>query len=233
MDYLWDGIQEAFRSIITLDPLVMSAALRSLWISSLAVLSAAAMGLPVGTGLARCSFPGRRLAVVFFRAGMAVPTVFIGIVCYGLFSRRGLLGPLELLYTPWVIVVGEFLLALPMIVAISEGAIRSLDPRVADTAITLGARPLRRWATYLSEARVGVVLAVLTAFARCVTELGIAMIVGGNIKDRTRTLATATAMESGKGEFAMGLAMGFILLLTALAVTAVIGRLSREERHPS
>ncbi len=231
MDYIWEGIREAVRLIIACDPLVMSAALRSLWISSLAVLGATAIGLPVGIGLARSSFPGRRLAVVLFRSGMAVPTVFVGMVCYALFSRRGVLGPLELLYTPWAIAIGEFLLALPIVVAISGGTIQALDTRVADTAITLGAGPLRRGATYVSEARVGVVLAVLTAFARCVTELGIAMIVGGNIKGRTRTLATATAMESGKGEFAMGLAMGFILLVIALAVTAVMSSLSREERH--
>ena len=161
---------------------------------------------------------------------MALPTVFVGVLCYALFSRRGFLGPLELLYSPWGIVCGELLLAVPIVVGISQGAFRSLDPRVAETAWTLGAGPLRRGLTYLSEARVGAMLAVLTAFARCVTELGIAMIVGGNIKDRTRTLATATALETGKGEFARGLAMGTILLLVALAAACVIGWLSRENK---
>ena len=228
MQYIWDGLREAMRLVLTLDPLVASAAWRSLWISSLAVVLATGVGLPLGVFLARIRFPGRQIVVLVFRASMAVPTVFMGILCYALFSRRGPLGPLDVLYSPWAIVSGEFLLALPIILSISHGAVKSLDPRVGETALVLGAGPARRWLTYLSEARIGVTLAILTAFARCVTELGIAMIVGGNIKDRTRTLATATAMATGKGEFSRGLAMGLILLVIALLVTVLIGGLSSE-----
>jgi len=159
---------------------------------------------------------------------MAVPTVFLGIVCYGLFSRQGPLGPFDLLYTPWVIIIGETLLALPIIAALSHGAIASLDPRVDETARVLGAGLLRRFWTCLSEARTGVVLAVLTAFARCSTELGIAMMVGADIKHRTRTLATATAREIGQGEFERGLAMGSLLLVIALGFTVIVGWLGRE-----
>jgi tungstate transport system permease protein len=231
MGLIWTGLRDAFHLLITFDPLVMSAAWRSLWISTLAVAFAVAIGLPVGTALARARFRGSRLLVMSFRAGMAVPTVFIGVVCYALFSRRGPLGPLELLYSPWAIVVGELLLALPIVVAITHGAMKALDPRVMETALTLGAGRFARWRTYLSEARVGVVLAILTAFARCVTELGIAMMVGGNIKDRTRTLATATALEAGKGEFARAIAMGLLLLVIALAVTVFIVSLSKEDKE--
>ena len=231
MQLLWEGLRDAWQLILSGEPLVYSAAWRSLWVSSTAVAMAALIGLPLGTWLARTSFPGNRFVVLMFRAGMALPTVFVGMVCYAMFSRRGPLGPLELLYTPWGIVIGELLLAVPIIVGISHGAIKSLDPRVAETAWTLGAGPLRRWQTYVSEARVSVMLAILTAFARCVTELGIAMIVGGNIKFRTRTLATATALETGKGEFARGIALGTLLLVIALVVTALIGWLSREERR--
>ena len=228
--FLWDGLSTAVQFIITLDAAVISAAVRSLWISSLAVLIATGIGLPLGTLLARVKFSGRQGIVVLCRAGMAVPTVFLGIVCFAVFARQGPLGPTELLYTPWVIVLGEVMLGLPIVISITQGAVRSLDPRVAETAVTLGAGRVRRWTTYLSEARLGVMLGVLTAFARCVTELGIAMMVGGNIAGRTRTLATATAMETGKGEFARGLAMGFLLLVIALFVTAVIGWLGRDER---
>lgn len=228
MELLIQGLLEAYRLVAARDPLIIGAACRSVWISSLAVASAAAFGLPIGTLLARTSWPGNRLVVLAARAGMAVPTVFLGIFCYALFSRRGPLGAIDLLYTPWAIVTGEFLLALPILVSITHGAVRSLDPRVAETAVTLGAGPWMRWRTYLSEARVGVLLGLLTAFARCVTELGIAMMVGGNIRGRTRTLATATALETGKGEFGRGLAMGLILLALALAVTLVIGTLTRE-----
>ena len=199
MELIWEGFSDALGMIFSGEPLVFSAAWRSLWISSSAVALAMLVGLPLGTWLARSQFRGNALVVLAFRAGMALPTVFVGMMCYAMFSRRGPLGPLELLYTPWGIVIGELLLAVPIIVGISHGAVKSLDPRVAETAWTLGAGPLRRWWTYISEARVSVMLAILTAFARCVTELGIAMIVGGNIKFRTRTLATATALETSKG----------------------------------
>jgi len=231
MDLIWDGFSEALRLVVNRDPLVMSAAWRSMWISSLAVGLATLAGLPLGTALAHATFLGKRWLVTALRAGMAVPTVFVGVVCYALFSRRGPMGPLELLYSPWAIVAGEFLLAFPIITAITHGAVKALDPRVAETALTLGAGRLRRWQTYISEARVGVVLAVLTAFGRCVTELGIAMMVGGNIKDRTRTLATATALETGKGEFVRGIAMGVVLLAIALSVTILLVLLSREDKE--
>lgn len=230
MELIWQGLREAIQLVVSGDPLILGAALRTIWISCLAVLLATVLGVPIGVGLARTKFPGNRLIVLLFRAGIALPTVFVGMVCYALFSRRGVLGPLELLYSPWGIVSGELLLALPIVVGITHGAVRSLDPRVGETALTLGARPLQRGLTFVSEARVGVMLAVITAFARCVSELGIAMIVGGNIKDQTRTLATATALETGKGEFARGMAMGTILLAIALIATCLIGWLSRENR---
>lgn len=230
MELIWQGLREAIQLVVSGDPLILGAALRTIWISCLAVLLATVLGVPIGVGLARSKFPGNRLIVLLFRAGIALPTVFVGMVCYALFSRRGVLGPLELLYSPWGIVSGELLLALPIVVGITHGAVRSLDPRVGETALTLGAGPLQRGLTFVSEARMGVMLAVITAFARCVSELGIAMIVGGNIKDQTRTLATATALETGKGEFARGMAMGTILLAIALIATCLIGWLSRENR---
>ena len=227
MDMLWKSLQEAGRLLLEVDPLVYDATLRSIWITGTAIAFAAAAGLPLGTLLARKQFIGRRFLVAFCRAGMAVPTVFVGLVCFALFSRQGPLGSLQLIYTPYAIMFGELLLALPIVTSICHGSISTLDPRLGETAKTLGAGPLRRWGTYLSEARVGVTLAILTAFARCVTELGIAMIVGGNIPNRTRTLATATAMETDKGEFERGVAMGLILLLLALLAALSIGLLSR------
>ena len=161
---------------------------------------------------------------------MSLPTVFVGVLCYSFFSRRGMLGPLELLYTPWAIVCGELLLALPIVVSLTHGAVSSLDSKVGETAWLLGAGRFQRMRTYLSEARGGVMLAVLTAFSRCVTELGIAMMVGGNIKDRTRTLSTATALETSKGEFGRGLAMGMLLLFIAMTVTLLMSYVGRDEQ---
>lgn len=229
MQLLIDGIREAILLILHGDPLVMGAAWRSLWISALAVSLASLLGIAIGSWLASKEFFGRALVVLLCRAGMGVPTVLVGLLCYGMLSRRGPLGGLELLYTPWAIVIGEFCLALPIVISLTHAAIASLDPRVRETAFTLGAGPMRRWLTCISEARLGILLAVLTALARCITELGIAMMVGGNIKLRTRTLATATALETARGEFARGAAMSLILLLMAMTAMAAIGWLSRTE----
>ena len=232
MQLLWDGLRQAFHLLLQRDPLVLGAAALSLWLSFVAVLMAGVIGVAIGSLLARVKFRGCTVFVMMFRAGMGIPTVLIGLICYALLSRRGPLGGLELLYTRWGIVFGEFFLALPIIVTWTHGAISGLDPRLFETARTLGAKPLRRWRTYLSEARLGVLLALLTAFARCFTELGIAVMVGGNIKYRTRTLATATALETARGEFARGIAMGLILLAIAILVTVTVSWFSYAEKEP-
>ena len=171
MHLIWEGFIEAIQLVGRGDPQILSAAWRSVWISFVAVALSTLIGLPLGVALARGQFRGNQLFVLIFRVGMALPTVFVGVICYVLFSRRGPLGPWDLLYSPWGIVAGELLLAVPIIVGISHGAVKSLDPRVGETAWTLGAGPLKRGLTYVSEARVSVMLAVLTAFGRCVTEL--------------------------------------------------------------
>lgn len=229
MNLLWDGLGQAIKLIFSGDSVVYAAAWRSLWISSGAVLFAAIIGVPLGTWLAERRTVTRRIILAVARAGINLPTVLIGLICYALFFSQGPLGFLGLLFTPWLILVGEFLLALPIVTSLTHAAVGGLDPRVGETATTLGATRLRRQVTYLSEARTGIVLAMVTAFARCVTELGVAVLVGGNLSRQTRTLATATAMETGKGEFARGIAMGGMLLVISLFVALLISFLSREE----
>ena len=229
MSLIFDAIAEALRLIVGMDEQVVDAAARSLFVSSVAVFCATLLGIPMALVLARFRFPGRAITIFLTRAAMSVPTVFLGVVCYALFSRRGPLGPLEILYTPWAIIAGEFLLALPLITSLSHGAFANLDPRVAETAKILGANRIQRALTYISEARVGVVLAVLVAFSRCVTELGIAMLVGGNLKGQTRTLPTATALETNQGDFSRAMAMGLLLLLLAVGVTFIVLWLGRED----
>lgn len=226
-----DGFVDAAKLIRDFDAAVIDAALRSLWVSLLAVTAASFVGVSCGLFLARRKFTGQRLLVLLFRVGMSVPTVLIGLLCFGVFSRRGILGEADLLYTSGAIAIGEFFLALPIVATLSHGAIARLDARVSETALTLGAGPLRRTRTYLSEVRLAIALAVLTAFSRCFTELGIAMMVGGNMPDRTRTLTTATALETSRGEFARGIAMSFILLLVALLVTVALAVVSRNEKE--
>ena len=226
-----DGFHEALELVLGGDVLVWRAAARSLWISSLAVAFAAMVGMPLGLSLARGRGIFTRATVLVLRGAMALPTVLVGTICYGLMSRQGVLGPLELLYSPCAIVLGEFVLAMPIVASLTHGAISSLDPRVDETIRSLAASPWLRAGTLISEARTGIVLAIVTALARCITELGIAMMVGGNIADHTRTLATATALETTRGEFGRGLAMGFILLAMALAITVLVAWCGRETKR--
>lgn len=234
-----EGLRDALQMLLQLDAAVLDAAIRSVQVSVIAVTAASIVGIAAGLFLARKPFPGRGVAVVVLRVGMSVPTVLIGLICYAMLSRRGPLGSIafgehgtvELLYTTWAIVIGEFFLALPIVATWTHGAVSRLDPRVSETALTLGAGPIQRSLTYLSEARIAIVLAILTAFSRCFTELGIAMMVGGNIKGQTRTLTTATALETSRGEFARGVAMSLILLLIAMLITAAISLLGRNERE--
>jgi len=224
------GFSDALHLLLQRDPSIIDAAAHSLQISILAVAAAGFTGIGLGLLLSRRMFTGRRAVIVLCRVGMSVPTVLIGLLLFGMLSRRGPLGSLELLYTPWAIVIGEFFLALPIVTTLSHGAFQRLDPRVAETALTLGAGPLQSSMTYLLETRLALVLAVLTAFSRCFTELGIAMMVGGNLPGRTRTLTTATALETSRGEFARGFAMSLILLLIALLVTVAVAQFDRQDR---
>lgn len=231
---LWsDALREAWGMLRSGDLLVLDAAWRSLWISAAAVLLGALIGVPLGCACARGRLPGGRALVVGARVGMGLPTVLIGLGGYALLSRRGPLGALELLYTPWGVVLGELCLALPILLAWTHGAVRAQDERLAETVRTLGARPVRRAWTYLSEARGALLLALLSAFGRCATELGVAMMIGGNLKFRTRTLATATALETSRGEFARGLAMSSLLLVIALVVTLATELALRDEGRPT
>lgn len=231
MQFLWDGMAGAWQLLVERDPLVLAAAWRSLWISGLSVAFACLLGVPIGSLLAQTRFYGRGILVVLFRAGMSIPTVLIGLLCYALLSRRGPLGALDMLYTPWGIVLGEFILALPIVVTWTHSSLSSLDRRANETAFTLGAGTLRRWWTCICEVRLGITLALLTAFARCFTELGIAMMVGGNVKFRTRTLTSATALETARGEFERGVAMSLILLAMAVIVTLSIALVARDKKE--
>lgn len=226
---LRDGFLEALRLLTDAEPLILNAAGRSIAISFLAVAIAAFFALPAAFILARVRLPGRRIILALLRAGMSLPTVLVGLGVFALLSRRGPLGQLELLFTPEAIVIGEVLLAGPIIATLAHGALASLDPRVAETARTLGAGPVRRLLTELGEARTGIALAILTALGRCLTELGIAMMVGGNIRGSTRTLSTAIALETSRGELERGLAMGLVLLAFGLPLAALLALLNSDE----
>jgi tungstate transport system permease protein len=210
---------------------VVSAAWLSLSVSAAAVALAAvpAIALAAAIGLARPRV--RAPLAVAARVGMAFPTVLVGLLVYGLLSRRGPLGSWGLLFTPQAIVLGEMLLAFPLIVALVESSIASLDPRFRETAAALHLPRARAAWLALSESRDAVTLALLAAFARCVTELGVALLVGGNLRGETRTLTTAIALETSRGDFERAVRLGWVLVALAvglnLAVVLLRGRTAR------
>lgn len=209
---------------------VAEASALSLGISTAAVGLAAVPGVPLAVALGLSRSRGAAAAEFAARTAMAFPTVVVGLVVYGLLSRHGPLGGFGLLYTPQAIVAGEFVLALPMIVALGAAAVRALDPRFAETLRALRAGRLATAWLALREARTGFLAAGLAAFARCVTELGVALLVGGNLSGSTRTLPTAIALETSRGDFERGLVLGGVLLGVAIAVNGALALVFRGAR---
>lgn len=222
-----DAFRSALRLLLTLDPHVLEAAGVSLRVALLATLFAAAAGIPIGFCVAARRFPGRRAVEVALKTLTAFPTVVVGLLVYTLLSRRGPFGALGLLYTPSAMVIGSTILVTPLLAALTMAVVGGADPRIEDTALTLGASRVGAALTVLAELRRGMVAAVVTGFGRLIAELGIALMVGGNILGRTRTMTTAIALETSKGEFALGFALGLILLAIALAVNVGVAALER------
>lgn len=227
MGYLQDTFTHAVHLLISLDKEIYLIAWTSLKVSGAACLLAAIVGIPLGLWIGVSSFPGRGLVVFSLNTLMAMPTVVIGLLLYALLGRQGPLGTLDLLYTPAGIIVGEFLLALPIICNLTLTAIQGADPRLFLTCKALGANRRQEAWLILTELRFAVMAAVVTGFGRVIAEVGIAMMVGGNIKGLTRTMTTAIALETNKGEFELGLALGILLLSLALMVNALLYYLQR------
>lgn len=209
--------------VLRADPQVMLAAWVTIKVGFWATILASLIGLPVGFLLAVGRFKGRGFAITLLQTSLGLPTVVIGLLAYGFLSRRGPLGFADLLFTPSAIVVGLVVLAVPLVAVFSMTSVASVDERVRETALTLGApNRLVAW-TVLREARFGMMAAVLAAFGRVSSEVGIAMMLGGNIEGYTRTLTTAIALESMKGEFGFGIALG-VVLLGIIFVTNLLSR---------
>jgi tungstate transport system permease protein len=190
----------------------------SLRVSLIAMLIASPLAVAIGYFLATASFPGRRFLIVVTQGLLASPTVVVGLLLYLLLSRQGIFGSLKLLFTQEAMIIGQVLIAMPVLVAFTISAVQGADPRARETAISLGAAPLRSALTTLIEVRFGVMAAVFNAFGRIVSEIGCSLMVGGNIAGVTRNIPTAIALETSKGEFAQGIALGFVLLIVALSI---------------
>jgi tungstate transport system permease protein len=222
MDFLAEGLRRALALLLSGDAEVFGIAVLTLKVAAVATVVACGLGLPLGYLLGTRRFWGRRAALTMVNTALAFPTVVVGLLLYGLLSRRGPLGELGWLYTWQAIVVGDVLLALPIAAALSAAAVQGVDPRVRRTALTLGASRWRTAWAVAREARFALAAVITAAFGQVVAEIGAAMIVGGNIRGSTRTLTTAVALYTSQGDFGLALALGMVLVLLALIVNIAL-----------
>lgn len=222
MQFFVDSLLSALALIFSFDPEVYLVVWTSLEVSAIATAVAAAVGVPLGVLFAVKRFRGKRALVLILNTSMALPTVVVGLFFYALLSRRGPLGHLGWLFTPQGIATGLSVLALPIVINLTLAAIQGLDARLAITSKSLGASVTQQIVLILREAQFAVTAAVVVAFGRVVSEVGIAMMLGGNIKGFTRTMTTAIALETSKGEFELALALGIFLLAVAFLVNAML-----------
>jgi tungstate transport system permease protein len=221
MEYISNGLSDAVRIIFSGDPEFFSIVSVSLLVALTSTALATITGVPIGVLVAHKKFVGRSVVLMILNTLMSLPTVVVGLMLYSVLSRRGPLGEMGILYTRSAMVMGQWVLAFPIVAGLTAAAVKGLDPRVHLTAVSLGADKAQAFRTFLHEARFGIFAAIVAGFGRVFAEVGVSMMLGGNIRGYTRTITTAIALESSKGEFALGIALGLVLLLVALSVNIV------------
>ncbi|OUD14119.1 ABC transporter permease [Thioflexithrix psekupsensis] len=225
MDNLIHTARDALFLLFSGDAALWTIVLTSLKISLLAMFIATPVALLLAFVLAFNDFWGRRFIISCFNISLAIPTVVVGLLIYMLLSRQGPLGDFRLLFTQTAMVIAQVALSFPVLVAMGHVACQAADRRAWETAITLGASPWQALFTVMYEIRFGLLASVIAAFSRIISEVGSAMMVGGNILDYTRNITTAIALETSKGMFAQGVALGIVLLLIALVLNGLLSLL--------
>jgi len=224
MDFIVDGFFKAFELLISGDSSTWSAVIATLKVSVCSLLISTAAGLPCGFVVGYFDFKGKKQ----LRILLALPTVFIGLVVYAFISRQGPLGEFGLLFTLPGIVIGLTILSFPVVTVITASTIEGIDPELKLTLVSLGAGKRHILFTCLWEVRYGILTAIVNAYGRVSTEVGIAMMIGGNIKYHTRTITTAIALETNKGMFADGIALGLVLISIAFIVNLSLSFLRKQ-----
>lgn len=228
MNLFSDGFQEAIELLMSGNESVYSAIATTITVSSWSLLISLIIGLPLGFMLGYYNFPGKSIVRTMVDTMLALPTVVIGLIAYTMLSKAGPLGSLDLLFSQKAIIIGQIVLGLPIIIALTAAQVESVDKRLYTSLKGLGAHPRQILVATLIEARFGLMTAAMTAYGRIITEIGISMMVGGNIKYHTRTVTTAIALETGKGEFVTGIALGLVLFVVALIVNIALSQLKRK-----
>jgi len=219
---IWQGFIKAIELIVSLDPEVMEVAWRSLRISAASTILASLLCMPIGGLIHFRSFRGKRTLINIIQTFYSFPTVAIGLLVFLMISRAGPLGFLGILFTPTAMVVGQIVLIIPILLGLTISALSGVDKAIKDTAISLGATELQAIWTILKEARYAVMAAVTMGFGRAISEVGVAMMVGGNIRGFTRVMTTAIALETVRGELDLAIALGIILIGLALIINVVL-----------
>ena len=222
MSFFTDSLISAFYLAISLDQELLTIVGVSLKVAASSTFLASIIGIPIGFVVAFESFRGKRLVITVLNTLLALPTVTIGLFVYVLISRRGIFGPLDLLYSQKAIILGQTILIIPVVATFTISAFRQIDSRYRKTAMTLGANRRQAALVILRETRYGVIAAVVAAFGRVISEVGISMMLGGNAKGFTRTITTAMALEYDKGEFVLAVALGLILLFLSFGINLLI-----------
>lgn len=230
LDFILEGILSAFGLLLSGDAETFSAIKATLYTSSISILFAILIGFPIGFILGFYEFRARRTLRLLSDVALAMPTVAIGLILYAFISRNGPLGELGLLFTLKAVMLGQFVLALPIIVSLSASVIENMDKKHYLNIMSYRLSPLNLILCVLYELRYALLVVIATAYGRIVAEVGVAMMIGGNIKYFTRTITTAISLETNKGEFAMGIALALVLILIAFAVNLAIHALKRLDR---
>ncbi|MFC1894305.1 ABC transporter permease [Chloroflexota bacterium] len=227
MAEIWHAFVTALELIVSRDPEVMEIAVRSLQISITSSLLASLICIPLASVIHLRRFPGKRMVISIIQTLFSIPTVVVGLLVFVLFSRAGPLGELNILFTPTVMVIGQVILIIPILLGLTISALSGVDKALVDTATSLGASGRQTALAILKEARYAVLAALIMGFGRAISEVGLAIMVGGNIKGFTRVITTAISLETSKGELELAIALGIILLAIALVINIALNRIQQ------
>ena len=215
------GDLSALQLVLSADPALLAIVRLSLWVSLAAVICAAAIGLPLGAVIALTRFPGREAAIVVLNALMGLPPVVVGLAVYLLLSRSGPLGSWGILFTPAAMIVAQTILVTPIIAALARQTIEDLWVEYRDELAAMNVGPFQRISTLIWDARFSLLTALLAGFGRAAAEVGAVIIVGGNIDGFTRTMTTAIALETSKGDLPLAIGLGIVLITIVIVVNAL------------
>jgi tungstate transport system permease protein len=224
LNEIGQGFIQALQLIFSLNPEVVGITARSLYISIASVVLASLVDVPLGALIELREFWGKRSLINLIQTLYSLPTVTVGLLLYLFISRSGPLGSLNLLFTPTGMIVGQTILISPIIIGLTISALRGVSLQIRETAKSLGATERQIIATVIKEARYAMVAALLLGFGRAISEVGVAMMIGGNIRGYTRVLTTAIALETSKGDLELSLALGIILISLSLLVSLLLSR---------